>query len=194
MKIRFYFIFLLVIFGSLGCTKQEFIPDPDDPGLSSFTFKQNMTGTCYINGTPYINHWRNGVGPGGTNYSWPELMTSQAVIGDSIDFSWPIVKWENEIYVDGDYADISFRFPNPVGFTGKNYQVLNGSKVTSCTMYLDKGRLVGIGNLYFVKVERNENDSFPRFFNISGLFDGMVGDSILITKGRFDFKVITSDN
>jgi hypothetical protein len=47
----------------------------------------------------------------------------------------------------------------------------------------------GTANLYFVSV--NEDLSYPpqKYIRLSGLFDGNIGDTVLITKGRFDFEV-----
>jgi hypothetical protein len=42
----------------------------------------------------------------------------------------------------------------------------------------------GTSNLYFIKIHL---DTSALYF--SGLFDGKIGDSIVITKGRFDFKI-----
>jgi hypothetical protein len=185
-KLSYVFVVLIILF-STGCLKQKFYADPDDPGLSSFTDRQYMTGTCYINGTPYINYWRE-IGVGGSS-SWPTLAAIQNPAKDSIDFSWPIGRWENNKFFNDKYSQISFRFPVPTGFTGRNFEVLDGLKITSVVMYLNYGQVAGAGNIYFVKMQQSNSGS--EFFNISGLFDGFVADSILVTKGRFDYKVKT---
>ena len=50
-------------------------------------------------------------------------------------------------------------------------------------------KLSGVGTLYFVKVTEKQGYSNQKSINLSGLFDANIGDSILITKGRFDFDI-----
>jgi hypothetical protein len=42
----------------------------------------------------------------------------------------------------------------------------------------------GTSNLYFIKISMDTSA-----LSFSGLFDGKIGDSIVISKGRFDFKI-----
>jgi hypothetical protein len=49
--------------------------------------------------------------------------------------------------------------------------------------------LRGMGTLYFVSVNEGLFESNEKYIKLSGLFDGNIGDSIVITKGRFDFQI-----
>ncbi|MEO6894859.1 MAG: hypothetical protein ABI136_07445, partial [Ginsengibacter sp.] len=50
--------------------------------------------------------------------------------------------------------------------------------------------LTGKSNLYFINIKYNTSgDGSKHTYSFSGLFNGNIGDSILITKGRFDFEI-----
>jgi hypothetical protein len=74
---------------------------------------------------------------------------------------------------------------------------MNGKRFASDTnaiainsFYNYPASLAGRSNLYFIKVDYNFPPNGPSAtYSFSGLFDGKIGDSILITKGRFDFKI-----
>jgi hypothetical protein len=51
----------------------------------------------------------------------------------------------------------------------------------------------GSANLYFVTVTENLAHLPQKYIKLSGLFDGNIGDSVHITKGRFDFEVDESN-
>lgn len=181
-----------------GCLQQKFFPDPDDPELSRFTSSHYQTGTCYINDTVYMNWWPKG----GINLSptgrlpFPSIEKTYSVsTPDSIDFSWRFNKKNDTIPNARDYRTILYRVPVPEGFTTENILNLSGQRFNTgqCTVYLDLEHKQGQGNIYFVKVKEIKSKNNPlennRFFQISGLFDGNIGDSIYIKKGRFDYVV-----
>ena len=50
--------------------------------------------------------------------------------------------------------------------------------------------IAGKSNVYFIDIKySNPGTGSKSTYSFSGLFDGNIGDSILITKGRFDFEI-----
>ena len=79
----------------------------------------------------------------------------------------------------------------PKTFTARDFVAMDGKRFSSNTnkVLIDfpsnySDRRIGPSNIYFIKI--NIDTSYLSF---SGLFDGNIGDSIFITKGRFDFKI-----
>jgi hypothetical protein len=52
-----------------------------------------------------------------------------------------------------------------------------------------QNKLSGVATLYFVTVTEVMESSNQKYIKMSGLFDGNIGDSIFISKGRFDFEI-----
>lgn len=171
-----------------GCIKQKFYPDPDDAGLSRFTSKQYHTGTCYINEIPYINYWpKGGIGIGPLPFpKMTKILSGNTA--DSLEFSWPIGINENNKFTDGKYSRISIRLPIPQTFSKADLTAWNDKRFGTdvATLYLDYNQK-GTANIYFVKISpgKTVNDAWL----MTGLFDGNIGDSIIIKKGRFDYYV-----
>lgn len=177
-----------IILSLTGCIKQKFYPDPDDPGLSRFTSKQYQTGTCYINEESYINYWpKGGIGIGSSLFPTITKVQSGST-ADSLDFSWPIGINEKNKFINGKYSRISIRLPVSPTFSRYDLTAWNDKRFGTdvATLYLDN-HLKGTANIYFVKISRakTENDTWL----MTGLFDGNIGDSIIVKKGRFDYYV-----
>ena len=171
-----------------SCIKQKFYPDPDDAGLSRFTSKKFHTGTCYINEIPYINYWQNG-GIGIAPLPFPKMTKfGSGSPADSLEFSWPIGINKNNKFTNGKYQRISIRLPIPQTFSRDDLIAWNDKRFGAdvATLYLDYDKK-GRANIYFVKISppATGND----FWLMTGLFDGNIGDSIVIKKGRFDYYV-----
>lgn len=184
--------FVLIVFS--GCLKQRFLPDPYNPGLNRLTDKQTNTGTCYINDVPYINYWPSsgfGIGWGGSPYPRLRKVTTTNA-PDSIDLSCQIGLRVNGKFEAGAYQNIAIRIPALQGATFENFWRWNEKRFSSdeCALYLNYSTLRGTANIYFVKITTSNGSR--DYLNISGLFDGNIGDSILVKKGRFDFTVETS--
>lgn len=188
MKNGIQYVIVAGILLFCGCLKQHFVPDPDDPNLSKFTFHQFLTGTCYINDTPYINYWSI------YKPSYPEL---RKVISDSthsIEFSWPLrIRKKDTNLLFGEYNRIAFRIPVQEDFNRKWLMSWEGKQFRGVVLTLKKYDpyrvLEGTGNLYFVKLRPDSRDTTKAY--ISGLFNGRIGDSIWIKNGRFDYIVET---
>ena len=189
MKYLKYITFVLAVATLISsCVKQKFYPDPDDPGLSRFTSKQFLTGTCYINDEPYINYWpESGFSWGGLPFPQITKMRSGGTT-DSLDFSWSIGIKKDNSFVKGRYSNLSIRFPIPSNFSMTDLLAWNGKRLGAdvSTLYLDYG-MKGTANIYFVKISPGKTADGA--WLMTGLFDGNIGDSIIIKKGRFDYYV-----
>lgn len=185
-------LFAVVLFFS-SCEKRNFFPDEDDPGLSRLTFYGYNIATSYINNVPYVNPYRHSFFDFSGNYrpSVERLMTNSDF--DTLSISWPI-----EINDTGDvnhtrFYSISLLTPISKTFTIKDFLALSGKRLSSDSNVVllnsnISGSFKGVSNLYFIKITNDAN-----YLSFSGLFDGNVGDSILITKGRFDFRIDAAD-
>ena len=187
-----WFIMLLI-----GCGKRNFFPDGDDPGLSRLTSRGYNIATVYINNVPYINVYRKRLFGGITN-SLPtvnRISTNSAF--DTLSISWQIEINDNSDSYNQPYHSISLLIPVSKNFTAHDLLAMNGKRFASDTnaiainsFYNYPASLAGRSNLYFIKVDYNFPPNGPSAtYSFSGLFDGKIGDSILITKGRFDFKI-----
>lgn len=176
-----------------SCLKQRFFPDPFDPQLSRLTDSRYQTGTCYINGDVYINDWpESGFSIGRPGLPYPSLRRTRTQGADSMDLSWKLMLKEKNTIRPGTYYTISLRMPVRPGFTVSDIQTLEGLRFASGQgrIYLDHDRLSGSGGIYFIKVRPDTSGSVPHaFFYMSGIFEGDIGDTIQVKKGRFDFVV-----
>jgi|GEM_PF-1288502 len=185
-----------------SCAKRNFFPDPDDPGLSLLTSHGFNIATAYINKVPYINPFDPGtLGIGGVN-SAPSL----ELIGTGNSFDTLCLSWQFEINDNTSnnqpyptISTISLLMPVPKSFTKTDFFALNGQRFSSNTNavvlrsyhnYFDT--LSGTSNIYFVSIKYDNTSGSITNLAFSGLFDANIGDSILITKGRFDFVIDTA--
>lgn len=168
----------------------NFFPDPDDPGLSRFTSRGYNVATAYINDVSFGNN--------GQSYSLLQKDSSASAI-DTLKFAWPLYSI-NALINNFTYQNISFLMPVSSSFNKNDLLALNGQRLlNSVKVVVQKIQdtsletISGIANLYFVSVK--ENLSYPpqKYIRLSGLFDGNIGDTVLITKGRFDFEVNEND-
>lgn len=194
-------IFLQIIIVSFlgillaGCLKQRFYPDPFDPELSRLTSGKFQTGTCYINDTVYINKWPElGFSLGRPGLPYPTLTkNSFPAQMDSIDFTWRIKRKGDFSYNPEEYTQITIRIPVPSDFTSKDLMSWNGKRfnMDECTLYLDPRQGAGTAGVYFVKVSEQTTEENRTTYYMSGLFEGSIGSSITVKKGRFDYAMST---
>jgi hypothetical protein len=175
---------------STECRRDNFFPDPDDSGLSRFTSRGYNVATNYINDVPFRN-----IGP---YYPLLQKDSSGSVI-DTLKFAWPLYP-VNTLRNNFIYKNISFLIPISSSFNKNDLLSLNGQRLlNSAEVVVQKIQdssleaISGNANLYFVSV--NEDLSYPpqKYIRLSGVFDGNIGDTVLITKGRFDFEVNEND-
>ena len=192
MKFKHYFI-LLCCLSSIytQCRRDYFFPDPDDPGLSRFTSRGYEVATNYINGRAFIN--------GGGYYLPPIHKDSTGNAIDTLSFTWGIQPNDSSGFYGSPYSNISFLLPVIEPFRVNDLLAFNGRRFSNPTIVnIQKIQdtsfktLSGTANLYFVKVTESTSSS-DKYIELSGLFDGNIGDSVLITKGRFDFEINEAD-
>lgn len=196
MKHYNYFIAVLLLLPVLmGCHKRQFFEDRDDPGLSRFTSRSYNTTTAYINGKAWISGFsslsgadptdifldNNTIGKDTLSIRWSGGFGLTSSFGSSITFSLPV----KANFTRNDLLDWSNkRFPADTTTVTVFY---NGRSPNSGSFV--SGR--GTGKIYFVNIASmpvDQNGSSPGI-RISGLFEGNIGDSVIISKGRFDYNV-----
>lgn len=193
-SIKYLLVMLITLLLLAGCGKRNFFPDEDDPGLSRFTSYGYNIATNYINGQPYINPFRNTIfGIGNYLPSLQKIVTNSA--SDTLSLSWEIEPNDSSSIYNAKFQRITLLMPVPKSFTQNDFLLLNGQRFASNTnrIYIQSNYylsypLSGSSNIYFVEIKKDNLTNLKNYF-ISGLFDGNIGDSILITKGRFDFKI-----
>lgn len=199
MKTIFYIFLscLSVIFLS-SCGKRNYFPDENNPGLSRFTSYGFNIGTFYINDTAYINTYYTGRLFGGITNSLPriqKIVTNST--SDTLIMSWPIeLNDGNDTAYNFQDQMISLLLPIPKSFNKADFIAMRGirfasntNSITLQTIRYYNHPLSGLSNIFFIKIDPIQTNNSTSYLELSGLFNGNIGDSILITKGRFDFKI-----
>ena len=192
------FCFLSIVLAS--CGKRNFFPDENNPGLSRLTSRGYNIATMYINDIPYINTYKKQL-LGGVANSVPTVsLISTGSSFDTLSIYWEIERNDTSNFYNPSYHSISLLMPVPKNFTSNDFLAMTGQRfannndaitLNSFVNYPDS--LHGISNIYFVKIQYiNSPSTSTKTYAFSGLFDGKIGDSILITKGRFDFEIDAS--
>ncbi|MGN6247677.1 MAG: hypothetical protein ACTHNG_04935 [Ginsengibacter sp.] len=155
-------------------------PDPDDPGLYVLTSHGSHVASCYINDKPFAN----------TNFYILQKDTGANSI-TTLKLSWQLMVHDS-VFENTPYDSISFSLPVPASFNQTDLLKLDGQRfLNSVPVILNdtlQHKLSGIGTLYFVSVKENAGYNNDKYFVLSGLFDANIGDSIFVSKGRFDFE------
>lgn len=165
------------------CEYSNFYPDPGNPGLSRFTSRGYNVATSYINERPYANT--------GISYTLLYKDSSGNPV-DTLKFAWEVYP-NDSLRLSPAFDSIAFLIPVPQFFNKMNLLAFNGQRFLNSvpvTLQTSSSKILsGKGTLYFVAV--SEDLSYPpqKYIRLSGLFDGNIGDSVFITKGRFDFQV-----
>jgi hypothetical protein len=202
MKLRIHFFktcLLLLCF--CGCSKRNFFPDEDNPGLSILSSRGFNIATVYINEVPYINPYSKFIFGGVVNSSPTITKINTNSTFDTLSLSWAIQINDTTNSNSSPYRYIAILMPVSKSFTRNDLIAMSGQRFSSNSdkvilqsfNYGPSDFLSGVSNIYFVKINQTQSDtSAPRLL-LSGLFNGNIGDSILITKGRFDFEISTND-
>ncbi len=165
------------------CSVWNFYPDPDDQGLSRFTSRGYNVASNYINENSYSIM-------GGNNILLQKDSTGNAI--DTLKFSWGLYPNNSGPRVFS-YRNISFNLPVSSSFDKNNLLAFKGTKFLNSVpidlLDSSSNTLSGIGTLYFVSVYERIYPPDQKYIELSGLFDGNIGDSVHITKGRFDFSI-----
>jgi len=188
-SIKSYARIFMILLIFCGCAKRNFYPDPDDPGLSILSSDGFNIASAYINKVAYVNPYKKGIFGGVVNYA-PTLRKIQTASAfDTLSLSWSINKNDNTTGYNSPYQNISLLIPVSKSFSVNDFMAFSGKRfapnANSITVNpFSNPSNPGTSNLYFIKISL---DTSALFF--SGLFDGKIGDSIVISKGRFDFKI-----
>lgn len=163
------------------CHFWNFYPDPDDKGLSRFTSRGYNQASNYINERPFVNNYIPLLHKDSTGRSM-----------DTLAFSWELRK--NDTTERSIYSNIFFLMPVPAIFNKTNLLAFDGKRFLSIPLTLQDTSMktmTGTATLYFVSVNEVVSSSDPKikWIKLSGLFNGNIGDSIMVTKGRFDFEI-----
>ena len=207
MKKLFYkFLPFLLVLSLAACQKRNYFPDQDDPGLSRFTSYGFNIGTFYLNNVPYINPFL-GSTSGNSMPIIRKIVTNSPL--DTLMLSWDIgINDNGNAVFSSPYQTISLLMPIPKSFTKADFIAMSGQRfiynVTSLQTPYYYDELSILPNIYFVKINPIQpNGSTTASLELSGLFnckiyiprfigDSLItniGDSISITKGRFDFQI-----
>ncbi|HMG81517.1 MAG TPA: hypothetical protein VK559_00650 [Ferruginibacter sp.] len=203
MRKPLYILAISVIILMTGCIKKRprnFFPDQNDPNLSRLTDYGYNIATNYINTLPYINPYINN-SIGNAVPTVEKIFTTSTF--DTLSISWPILIDTTAVY--SQYTKIAILLPISKSFSGNDFLALSGQRFTSntCTLQLTQNTsfdvdtlLSGTANIYFIKTGlTSPTSSLPENLMFAGLFNGAIGDSITVTKGRFDFSIpVTSIN
>jgi hypothetical protein len=193
-KLLVYNMALAIAIGLAGCSKppRNFYDDQYNPGLSIFTSYGFNIVTAYINDSAYINPYDDRTG----NYPVSINVIHTASIYDTLCISWQIEYNDTSQLFLSNYGVISLLMPVSKSFSAEDFLGWNGKKfpVDSTTVTIQLGYYgdnvpSGSGSVYFVKITPDPDDpNFQKYF-FTGLFEGSIGNSIQITKGRFDFEI-----
>jgi hypothetical protein len=211
MKQKYLYRLLLLVgvfFSITGCQPvRNLYPYPYNPGLSKFTARGYGIVSTYINDSPYVNPYS-----GYSFYGPPAFGNAQVALTinhtsttfDTLEISWYVTpNFSATSYYYG-YSYIDFFMPVPKSFSEddllswrlKRFPEDDTTEtvsvgITSNGNY-NSTPLLGPGSIYFVRIDPQGTAGAPQQYIFSGLFQGTTGDSLHITKGRFDFIITPS--
>ena len=194
-------LLLLLSFELTSCYKRQFYEDPDDPGLSRFTNRTYNVTSAYINSESWVTSFYSLSGPSRAQV----FRDSTSSPRDTLQITWEGGFTNRNAFSSSPWRDwpyLTISMPIKKNFSKDDFLNLNGkifpADSTTVTVSLSNYEfispavsLTGTGKIYFVYVKPGSHD---REFTIAGLFEGNIGDSIHITKGRFDYRILPSDN
>ena len=190
MKYFFFGLFFLLL---LACQKKpDFFPDPYNEGLSRFTSRDYNVASVYVNDSAWVSdlyNWQsmtirldtiNNPTTDTLIVSWAgafDTSTTHSVSLSTINFVLPVKKnftrtdflnWKGKLFPNDSVTQVGIELDDFPDFISNNHR-----------------QLIGDGKIYFVSMIYESNGGVA----ISGLFEGNIGDSIILRKGRFDFFV-----
>lgn len=175
LNILFFPIFFLTT-----CRFSNFYTDPDDPGLSRFTSHGYNVISTYVNSEPFEIYRTSETVLSKDSGDVNSLDTLVFMLGTLSPSRKPLIR------------TMSFLIPVPRSFTKTSLKTLNGLRLTNIP-FIAKDTLAndlsGTGNLYIVSVSEKIYPQNQQYVKFSGLFEGKIGDSINVSKGRFDFSI-----
>lgn len=178
---KHYLISFFPVFFLTTCYSTNFYPDPDDPELSRFTSYGYNIASNYINEEAYANLY--------LNKDTLLFKSESTTASDTVVFSW-LLRGTSNLYKPMLYNRISFLLPVPKMFGKQSLYNWQGQRLTNVKIELQDTSLMvhrGQGNLYFAYIDEQINTG-NQYVKLSGVFDGVVDDSVIISKGRFDWS------
>lgn len=181
-----FHLFLIPLVLLTTCHFPNFYSDPDDQGLSRFTSRGYNVASVYINDKPFRD----------AGSQFPLLRKDST--GNSMDtlhFAWQL--YPNDFPVGPlAYRNIAFLLPVSSSFNQNNLLAFNGQRFSNSipiTLQDSTAKTIaGTATLYFVAVSQAALGD-QTYIKLSGLFEGKIGDSVIIKKGRFDFQINKND-
>jgi hypothetical protein len=183
-----------------GCYKSYFFEDSDDPGLSRFTNRGYNVTSAYINNEPWVSDFSS-YGGSAPAYLYRD---STGVSKDTLYISWSGKLSNDSVFRSSywrDFQNLTISLPIKKNFSRNDFLNWNGKAFpddsTSVSISLSQYypypsnpyTITGPAKIYFVKIEHSDTAISKTGFLVSGLFEGNIGDTIKITKGRFDYEV-----
>lgn len=200
-KLRIFIaLFFIAYIGILGCNKRNFYPDPNNPGLSLLTSRGFDIMSTYINEIPFVNTYHGSLFSGAILNSPVLIMKihTSAVL-DTLSIFWTIQPGDNS-YTGAflDYNFLNILIPVPKAFSASAFLAWNGARFTTNSGtgvtirlnndYLPDSASNDTAGIYFIQIVPVGSDTSGEYY-FSGIFEGNIGNSISITKGRFDFMI-----
>jgi hypothetical protein len=196
----YFFVLLLLCATLCSCYKQYFFEDTDDAGLSRLTSRNYNVASVYINEEPWVTGFTSTRGP----YPTTILLATGSAVKDTLYITWDgeftntnavaVAGLSKQFYVTiAVPVKKNFTKADFLGFGGQSFAAdSSGVKVLlSPSPFVSAGSyLYGKGKIYFIRIDAAPGNAS---INFSGLFDGNIGDSILLKKGRFDYSVSPQD-
>jgi len=210
MKLLFCLLVFVVVSG-FQCSSDYFYSDPNDPGLSEFSDHGYQQVSSYINDDPWVgasqaySHF-NLASDSFYTYSQYIWLQATAAAQDTLHFSWSGrfgVTQSDFVYTYQWQSNnvVTLSIPVPKNFTIREFYALRGKRFpdagTPVSISLGNGvadqstTLDGTGKIYLVSIKTMGEASE---FQMTGLYEGNIGDSIHITKGRFDSRFYTYEH
>lgn len=202
---RSLFIFITILL-FYSCKKSFFYEDPYNSGLSIFSSKNYNVCSAYINDSAWISEYNPPSIFSFTPYRSPIYLSVDTINNpqsDTLNLVWyggfnysppGFISFQGQFY-------LTFAFPVKKNFTKVDFLNWNGKLfpegTTSATVLFsslpyyyanNSSQINGSGKIYFVRISPQSNNGI----SLSGLFEGNIGDTILIKKGRFDFLLDSS--
>lgn len=167
----------------MTCRYSNFYPDADDQGLSRFTSHGYNIVSAYVNGEPYTNE-------GVSN----PVITKDSGLNNTLDTL--VISWSMRPTLAGlkPIYGITFSIPVLKSFSQKDFLTMSDERLANVLLTVTDSSMnkhTGMGNLFFVKLQEIPMTMGSTYLQLSGLFDGITADSIILTKGRLDFSVDT---
>ncbi|TMI69588.1 MAG: hypothetical protein E6H09_19300 [Bacteroidetes bacterium] len=119
--------------------------------------------------------------------AWQDEFTDRVSPPLSLGGNWSYLIFSIPIKKNFSKSDL-------LNFNGKIFPVDSTTVIVSLSQYEQPNMgssISGTGEIHFVKVNFGSTD---RDFTIAGLFEGNIGGSVLITKGRFDYTITEQDH